>query len=398
MTSLIRESILMFIGRGGVKLINFSLVFILVALFSASEVGQYGFLISTIFVTTIFSSFGTRYSIVKSKYSDRQLAETLNSLSIPLGILNFTILFVVYFYMEDGGFSSILWLIFAALAYMYLYMQQGVSLLRGSVLEFNFIEVLPKLYFLMLLLLNYSLDVNRFSIVDVILQAYFLSMISIYIWRGCFSFNFNLKDFFEFSATGLTYGVAIGLILLNSRVPIYVAQYYQGDAMVGNVFTAMRLADVALEVATAAGLVIFTNVSKFSKVDKKTYFVILIVMLFSVSSSLFFFYFGDHVISFISRGELLHAGAMLAIVSLGMPFSAINKMAYGVFSGLGRPVVGAYTYGLCIPFNVALAFLFVSNEVEYGFMYSLVISQVFASIIFGLFFLKYRRDYESSEG
>lgn len=380
MTSLWKQSFWMVLGRICVKAVNALLIIVLLGVLTDAEVGSYGFFVSTMFLCTTFSSAGCRFTIAQCAGEDARFLNVPIVIGAVFGGVNASL--IIVFYSVTGANIEVpfILVLIAAFSSICLYIYQAKYLFEGRNLSFSLIEAMPKLIFLIIFLFRVIL--GQSSVIPVVLDvivSYIVSFI-VYVVFFDLKLKFYSSDFYiKFVTKGLIYAITLSFILANARIPIFFAQYYFDEEVVGNVFASIRVTDVVLEVATAVGLVIFSSAAK-KGISKEFAYLIMAIVVFSTISSAFFYFFGESVSDFLFGNKMKHLPVMLSIVALGMPFMALNKVIYGLASGKGRPAIGLISYAFGLFVNLSLAILLIESGWEYSFLYALVLSQIVISI------------------
>lgn len=371
------------------KGINFLSIFILLMYLDPKDMGQYGIFLSTVVLATTFGNIGYRNAIATSigageKY---EIVYSIIKKSFPLLLsVSVTIAFLIYYLSDFSITKNIILLTFFAVSFhLIIILRQGQCLGVGNVKLFNFLDVFPKFFVLIgisLSLLLFSFELLH-ALCSLTLGLFIAALISIFKIERTTN-DTSLITIIEFAKGGFPYALGIGLVMLNFNMPIYLTNYLMTADKVGQVFTAIRINDIFLELATAAGLMIFSHsargmgISDLKKVMRTITFVVLLSFLFVILFLLFYKY----IFILIENNTYSMAGNYLKVIVIGLPFVAFNKMAYGFISGLGKPKIGAWIYFLVVLFNIFISFFLTSLGYENGILWGLVASQIFAGIMF----------------
>lgn len=373
------------------KGINFLSLYILLRYLTPAQLGEYGLFISTLVLATTIGNLGVRNSVARAIGKDNSLYLSTKALAIAYPILALLSTAVMVSTLYLSGFTldnslKLLVIIAAVLCHLIIILRQGVCLGTGEIKLFNALEVLPRLFLLvMILIVVNGLDGVYQNIAIYGLTLGYLCTAIYALLRTKLDWTLvakpHVKNLFK---TGFAFCLALSLILLNTRIPLYITSVLQDTAEAGQIFAALRINDIFLELATAASLILFSHGTRSNNKDDlvmmlKTIAGIFIATIFIAIATIFF---AKDIITWVSDAEYQAAAAYLAIATIGLPFAAFNKMAYGMISGKGKPMIGVYIYCITIPLNIGLALSLYKLNIENYVLYALVISQVFASISF----------------
>ncbi|PML57942.1 MATE family efflux transporter [Vibrio lentus] len=395
---LFRKIVSVISARVILKGVNFLSIFILLEYLSPNEMGQYGVFLSSVMLSATFGNLGLRSSSAVKIGKDAKFEKVISGLIIayPL-VLTASIfsLFFIYWFsgVEFTDYKYLVISIFSVSLYLILVLAQGICLGSGDVNAFNIIELLPKIFlFLTVLLLVYFGGIDKYTALLGVLIGYLITVIyssRFFILRKV-EFDFNYV--FNLLKLGLPFCLALSLAMLNFNIPIYLSNNFSGESVTGEVFTAMKVNDIFLELATATGLVIFSNTTRNEVTksnNKKLYATIFFVVGFSAVLAIIVSFFGEYFVSIVAKEEVYsNAGGYLSIIVCGLPFVAFNKMAYGYISGKGKPQYGVVIYLFVVVVNVSLTYFLDAKNISESYLYALIVSQIIASLLFLLFLLR----------
>jgi O-antigen/teichoic acid export membrane protein len=373
------------------KAINFLSLYILLRYLTEEQLGEYGLFIATLVLSTTLGNLGLRNSAASAIGSKGESSLTINSLVFAYPLMMFFSVFIMLCILYFNGFfltfsfKTIL-IIIAVLCHLIIVLRQGVCLGLGEIKLFNILEILPRISMLVVIILVINFFNTVYDNVAIASLTFGYLVSAGYAVKKT---NFNLKlaklshCYFLFK-TGFAFCLALTLILVNTNIPLYMTNYLNGVADAGQVFAALRVNDIFLELATAAGLVLFSHSARKKNNDdlKKVYKTITGVVVVTIFISLLVVFFASDLILLLTGKGYKEAAMYLTILSLGLPFSAFNKMAYGVLSGKGRPALGVLVYSIVVPVNILLVFLLYKQDIDGFVLYALVTSQMLASILF----------------
>lgn len=373
------------------KGINFLSLYMLLRYLSPEQLGEYGLFISTLVLATTIGNLGLRNSVARDIGNKGSLQLNVKALSVAYPVLMLASTFVMLLTLYSSGlaidFTLKLFAIIVSVAcHLIIILRQGICLGTGEIKLFNLLEVIPRLVLLVIIFVvvkglddkYQEVAIYGLTLGYIISAAYALMKTNL---TFAISANEQVRYLFK---TGFTFCLALSLILLNTRVPLYITNLFQSTAEVGQVFAALRINDIFLELATAAGLVLFSHAARsnsdidLTKMLKAIAGVFIATIFIAICTTLF----ATEIIILVSGDKYITAATYLTIATLGLPFAAFNKMAYGVISGRGKPMLGVYVYAFVVPINLFISFMLYKQNVQSFVLYALVASQLIASIAF----------------
>jgi O-antigen/teichoic acid export membrane protein len=373
------------------KGINFLSLYMLLRYLSPEQLGEYGLFISTLVLATTIGNLGLRNSVARDIGNKGSLELNTKALAVAYPLLMFASTFVMLLTLYSSGFVleftlKFFAIIIAVVCHLIIILRQGICLGTGEIKLFNLLEVIPRLVLLIIIFIvvkglddiYQEVAIYGLTLGYIVSAAYALMKTKLTL-----SIVANDQARYLFK-TGFAFCLALSLILLNTRVPLYVTNLLQDTAEAGQVFAALRINDIFLELATAAGLVLFSHAARsnsdidLAKMLKAIAGVFIATVFISIGTS----FFATDIIMLVSGDKYKTAAVYLSIATLGLPFAAFNKMAYGVISGKGKPMLGVYVYSLVVPINLLISFVLYKQNIESFVLYALVISQLIASLAF----------------
>jgi len=374
------------------KGINFAVLFFLLQTMSPSQIGQYGVFISALFLATTFGNLGVKHSSAREigQGTNLNLIQSSVLVSYPLLAIVSFISFWLALFLSGFKIQSLYdyaLIVISVSAHLVIILRQGVCLGEGDFNFYNILEVLPRLILLIIVVLFSFITIDRFTTnlgVFGLTIGLVLTAIYAYIKTNIHIINKNKKQIINLIKQGIWYSLALTLIILNFQLPLFVTSSISGESEAGLVFTALRINDIILELATATALVLFSNSTRIQTESKIEWINLSIVIVILVTSAvgLFVYFFSDLILLYFAGKEYLEAINYLNILLIGLPFAAYNKLAYGKISGMGKPRTGLIVYILALSANIIIALLLFNFQVKLFLIISLVLSQIIASVIF----------------
>lgn len=359
--------------------------------------GFYGLALALIYISVTFGSLGIRNAAVKwivdpvSRESIFSLLAPAFLILILTTIVTFSILLITYeSYLSE---MEVILTLLACLLYLSLYIGQGIYLGLKEIKSFNLIELAPKLtLFFLVSLLALCGCLNRLSLLVSIVCSFFFPMLLLFeLKKYQPKFNFDFKLLKNLMLTGLPFCIALGFIVLNFNLPVLLSSYYVSEERAGLIFTAIKINDSLLEISAATALVIFAYSNGSN--DKKDFRIfmksIIFVTLITVIIVVLFFLLIDELKAQFYNHSYYEAIQYLKLIIVGLPFVSANKMSFGLLSGLGRVKASCNIYFLTVIVNLVGYYLLFSQNVENAELLSLLLSQIFACLLF--FIVLFRR-------
>jgi O-antigen/teichoic acid export membrane protein len=378
------------------KSINFISLYVLLRYLSPEKFGEYGLLISTLVLSTTLGNLGLRNASAREIGAKNNSGNVITFLAVayPFVMLSSVCVMLGTLFLNNFPLSvmkDLFWIILLVGCHLIIILRQGVCLGEGDIRLFNLLDVMPRLGLLVVIVFVTELldGIHKeVTIYGLVLGYGFTAYYALF--RTRIEFRLPHREQFLLFKTGLVFCLALTLILLNSRVPLYLGNLLQGTFESGQIFAALRFNDVFLEVASAAGLVLFSHASRLQaeRNVKTIYNSIIGVLLVTIAIAFVLYFYAADVVILIAGEKYMGTADYLPIVAIGLPFAAFNKMAYGLISGRGNPSYGVIVYSLVIPVNVILAVALFQEGVNGYSLYALVVSQLLAAILFFIVIVK----------
>lgn len=373
------------------KGINFISLYILLRYLDPKELGEYGLFISTLILATTLGNLGVRNSSARSIGSEGNYSLNITCISVVFPLLMLISLVTMFAVLYFSGFIldtpiNIASIALGVVCHLLIILRQGVCLGMGDIRLFNMLEVVPRLVLLAIILIAVN-TVESFGdnfAIHALVSGYMIATLLV-IWRTKFKISKNIKNhLFKLIKTGFVYCVALSLILLNSYIPIYMTNILQDTTETGQIFAALRINDIFLEFASAAGLVLFSHATRSNEPSdiKRVFKTFFWVVITSIIGCIFIQFYATELIELVSGNKYKAAALNLSIISFGLPFVAFNRMAYGLISGKGHPSAGVVVYTIVILVNLSVTVYLYLQNIENFVVYSLVVSQIVASLLF----------------
>ncbi len=377
--------------RLALKAINFISLYFLLAYLTPEDFGSYGIFLSTLILAVTVGNLGVRNAVARNIGQDRKVDVHIGSvvISYPVLLIASSIIMFVALYMSGQIIVNIeqyLAITLAVASYLLIMLRQGIALGTKEIGLFNTLELFPRLVLLIVVIIFTQLVSQRIDDLAIYGMTIGLVITSIYCLFNTQLINLKLdkNNALALSKQGIVFCVALSLILLNTRIPLYLSNNLEGEHIAGNVYAAIRFNEIFLELATAAGLVVFSHATSSKNIEnlKNLLSMAAIITIFTALIAVLVYFFGEKLISLLIGDKYSAAATYLGIIVFGLPFAAFNKMAYGILSGMGLPMVGVKVYLLAIIVNFLIAVTSYNMSTSAYMFYGLVASQAVATILF----------------
>lgn len=388
MRRLLRQALTVLSGRTLIRAVQFVTLIILVRSLSTSEFGWFGVLTSAFALVGILGSFGLRQSFAYDIGNNRiTVAEVLGTALVILPILvvpSAAIVSLLYARQLPGfslfyGIALITAGVFSAIAMSLL---QGVFLGTGDIRSFTVSEALPHILVSAFVVAFYIFATTTFE-VGVWAQSLagvvaFPLLFFLALGRGG-RLRVRLDRLFRMFRYGLVFAFNLFAIMLSYRISMFVIQYFGGSSAAGQYFAAVRVNEIFLEVASALGMVLFSNSARNGSDAKDTiigtarlgaalfWLFLLISLIIAFSAPL--------LLRFVVGDDYSEAASLLQILVIAMPATAACKVIYPSLAGLGRASFGTLLVVSSLIVNGVAAILLVPLIGSVGGCVGLVLGQ-----------------------
>ncbi|MBM9463424.1 oligosaccharide flippase family protein [Aeromicrobium sp. YIM 150415] len=373
MSNLPRQVLTVISGRGVIRVAQLVTFVLLARFLGPDEFGWFGILTTAFVLSATLGSLGFRQSFAYQVGQGRMTPGEANGTALLLWPL-FTVLgagALVLLYADR--IPSLSWAEASALiavgvaGTMFLMLIQGTYLGRGNIKSFTLSESLPRVILLCLVvILAWAGSVNLSSALWAQVGGFALT-VPFAIWlalRGAGKLGIRLDLFGPMLGYGLIFAFNLFLITLGSRLAMFVIEHHFSSAEAGQFFAAVRVNEIFLEIATAVGMVLFSDIAR--KEDSQT----AILRNARIAGWMFWLFIAlavglvitaPLVVNIALGAGYQEAAPALQILALGLGPAAANKIIYPTFAGAGRPYFGTPVIALGLTVNVALALILVPD-------------------------------------
>lgn len=364
MRGLARQALTMVFGRGIIRVAQLIAFVFLARALTPAEFGWYGIIISAITLTATLGTLGLRqsfaYEIGQERLTPGQAVGTSLAIVPVMFVACGIVIALLYgdrILALEGGMGPLI-IGLALLGALFMMLLQGVFLGRGAITSFMLSESLPRLILLVsavalgvmgLLNLTSSLWIQAATLLVPMPLLVYLAI------KGTGRIGTAFRRLGPMIRYGLVVAFNTFVVMLSTRVSMFVIEHFVGAAASGQFFAAIRVTEIFLDIATAVGLVLFSRNTR----NKDTRAAVTESV--TITGSLFWMFALIAAVMALAAPILLtvavgdsYAGAVpaLQILAIGLAPSAAHKIIYPALAGSGKPAAG--TPALLTSFGVTL--------------------------------------------
>lgn len=177
---------------------------------------------------------------------------------------------------------------------------------------------------------------------------------------------------------GLAFALNVFLILLATRLSLYLVEHLMSAEAAGQFFVGQRLGDAVGEVALAAGFVLFSDAvrARDSQAAMRANAQVAAMALWGFAAlSVIVALLAAPLIALLFGPAYEAAAGVLQIAALAIGPAAATKLIYPTLAGQGRPLWGTPAILAAIAVNAALSFVLIPAHGLAGAALALVVSQ-----------------------
>lgn len=371
--------------------------FVLLArVLSPAGFGAYAVLTSGVFLAGQIGTLGLRqaaaYRIGRETMTD---GKALGLLVTVWPFLSIACAVAVYLInkqaLEDLGLSLGIAILASVAAVLFLNLIQGIFLGRGEIKAFALADAGPRVLQSALCAALWLAGMLTINTALWSFMAGFALLIPIVLWmaaKPAKGFGVDLGQAPGMVRYGLLFAVSMFLILLQGRIGVFFLSGAKGAVEAGQFFAAQRANEIFLELASAIGLVLFSETSRSKSPDEslraalKTatglFALFLVVGLAAASVAPF-------LVKVLLGPQYSEAASVLRILAIGLAPAAAVRVLNSVVAGVGRPYVSAGMVLAGIGLNAALCALLVPAYGADGAAVGLVAGQAGAALGYVVF-------------
>lgn len=382
--SLLTRIATVFLGRSSARLAQFLAFVLLGWMMTPAEFGWYGILTASIVLTSQLCSIGLRQSsavdLGKGGASSGEIFANLLVVWPGLSLAAAAIVIVITpDTVQAAGFPMIVYL--ASLGAMAVILMQGVLLGLGKTGAFGLSDSLMPLLLLagtgLLYLTGQGLPVMVLLIMAGSQLLAGLAAIALALrWSGVS--RPAPAGIWPMLRHGFLFSINIFLILLSTRVSLFIVGALLSAEAAGQFFVGQRLADVLGEIAMAAGFVLFSDMVRAS--DKNAVLqgnvrlASMMLWIFNLAAVLVVLLAAPFV-QLTFGAAYSEAIPVLQITAMAIGPIAATKLIYPSLASMGRPGWGTPALLASIAGNITLSLVMVPAWGLVGAAVALVVSQ-----------------------
>ncbi|MBA8816797.1 O-antigen/teichoic acid export membrane protein [Microbacterium halimionae] len=371
MSGLARQAFTVLFGRGVVRVAQFVAFLVLARLLSPTDFGWFGILTSAITLAATLGSLGLRqsfaYEIGQDRITPGQAAGTSLALWPVLSLIAAAVIFAVYGRQISGiapAVAAVIILLGVSGAILHTLLQ-GIFLGRGVIWAFSLSDALPRITLMLGVLAIAFMGVMTLDLaLWVQVGSYLITLpviVVLAVWQtGPLGTAF--RRLLPMLRYGLIFALNLFLVTLCSRLSMFVIEATSGADSAGQFFAAIRVNEIFLEIATALGMVLFSNAvrstdsaSSIKRGIDIASWLFWLFMLLAVPVSLL----APSVLTLLIGSEYAGAVPALQILAFSLAPTAASRMVYPTLAGSGSPFFGTPVIAMSLMLNGALALILV---------------------------------------
>lgn len=367
----------------GAQLVTFV---VLARFLSPEEFGWYGIITTSLALATILGGLGLRQSLAFWIGQQRMTAGEAGATALviwPLlaGAASLVLMLTIGGSVVADNTAVRIALVVSISAALIIDLLQGVNLGQGRIREFASVENLPKTLLMLGVLALAALGVAS---LDNVLWAHaggLLLAVPVLGWlalRRAGRMRIRFRAIIPMVGYGVIFALNLFFLMLGARISMFIIEANFGSAAAGRFFAASRVSEILLEVATAAGMVLFANAARVDRSSPT------ISRNLRASCGMFWLFLvgaiavvlaAPALVSVLAGDQYVSAGPALQVLALGLAPAAAAKLIYPTLAGSGRPYFGTPIILVSLLTNFALALLLVPEYSLVGGAIAMVVGQ-----------------------
>ncbi|CAN7416796.1 polysaccharide biosynthesis C-terminal domain-containing protein [Phenylobacterium sp. LjRoot219] len=392
----------MLASRGVTRVAQVVAFLVLARALSPSGFGAYAVITSAVFLAGQIGPLGLRqasaYRIGQSLMTDGQALGVL-ALFWPLTAL---VCMAAVFGLNQTAFEGFgagptAAVLIATAAVLLLNLLQGVFLGRGEIKAFSFSDAGPRVLQSLLALSLWLTGALTLNTALWSFAAGFLVLAPIVVWMAARSAQRLSPAVGQAPAMirhGFLFAVSAFLVTLQGRVGVFFLSGAHGPEAAGQFFAAQRASELFLELATAVGLVLFSETAR-SGPNRET-----LRSAMRTAGGLFVMFLGVGAVAAFTAPWLVlvllgpqyaEATDALRVLAIGLAPAAAVRVLNSVIAGMGKPYISAGIVLVGIAINAAACALLAPRYGAVGAAAGLAIGQFVAATVYAAVCLHERR-------
>lgn len=387
MSDVTRQSAVVFVSRSLARGAQFVAFIVLARALTPAEFGWYGIVTSSITLAVLLGSLGLRQSFAYEIGQKRLTVGEAIGTALVVWPFFAALATLVVFALVSGNAplsaGKLLGLVAVGVAVaMLVNLLQGTNLGRGQMSAFSLLENLPRVLLmvgclLLWLLASVTLLTSLWAqVIGYGVTAFIAIFIAV---RGAGPIRPRLKRLPKLVGYGFIFAVNLFLMMLATRVSMFVIEHFHGSASAGMFFASAQIGDIFLEAATAMGMVLFSRAAQqqqqsSSVVERSVRISAWLVWVFALLAIVVVL-LAPLILRILAGEAYVAAAAALQIIAIGLAPTAAAKVIYPTLAGSGRPFFGTPAIVLSVVATVALGWLLVPGLGVVGGAIGLVVGQ-----------------------
>ncbi|MFC0632477.1 lipopolysaccharide biosynthesis protein [Brevundimonas balnearis] len=381
--------------------------FVLLArVLSPAGFGAYGVLTSAVFLSGQVGNLGLRQSaahrIGQKRMSDGDAMGVMLAFWPPAAVVCAgAVLWFNGKALGDltagaGAFGPQTALALAAAGVLFTVLVQGVFLGRGEIRNFSVAEAGPRMLQSAFIAVLWLAGLLTVATAMWSFALGFLLLIPFTAWlalRGASPLRLPLAEGLEMVRHGLIFAASMFLITLQGRVGVFWLSAVDGPEAAGHLFAAQRGVEIVLELATAVGLVLFSEATRSGSLKNNMAATLKTALLLSGM----FLVIGATaalaaplVVPLVLGEAYTEAVPVVRVLALGLAPAAFVKIMNSVVAGSGKPTLSAAVIGGALLMNTSLAYILVPSSGALGAAWASVCSFSMAAGVYLFATLRFR--------
>lgn len=384
---IVKHAFTVFFGRGIIRLSQFIAFLILARLMTPAEFGWFGIITTAMTVAAMCGSLGLRqsiaYKIGQGKLGPNEALGTAFFMWPVLAVAASGLVFVLY----GRNLPQVTTLQAAAIVLVgvssaiLLLMLQGKFLGEGSINYFSITESIPRIalmIFTVALLILGSVNLQAALWAHVCGFVIGIPVAVILAFRNSERWSLRLDEAGSMLRYGIVFAFNLVLITLCSRISMFLIERYMDAAKAGEFYAAVRVYEIFLEVATAFGMVLFSNAARQAEgasIINRNARISCWMFWFFIAMAVFVAVGAPVMVTLMIGEQYALAGSMLQILAIGLAPAAACKVIYPSLAGAGKPGFGSPVIVACLAVTSLLAVVLVPRMGANGGAVAVVVGQ-----------------------
>lgn len=367
---------------------------LLARVLSPAGFGAYGVLTSAVFLSGQVGNLGLRQSaahrIGQKRMSDGDAMGVLLAFWPPAAVvcagvvLAFNSAALGDLAAGDGAFGLEAALALAVAGVLFTVLVQGVFLGRGEIRNFSLADAGPRVLQSACIAVLWLVGLLTVATAVWSFALGFLLLIPVTAWlalRGASPLRLRLAEAPDMVRHGLIFAASMFLITLQGRIGVFWLTSTEGPVAAGQFFAAQRVTEIVLELATAVGLVLFSEATRAGSLKDNMAAALKTALLLSGT----FLVIGaavalaaPFVVPLVLGEAYAEAVPIVRILALGLAPATFVKIMNGVVAGSGKPALSAAVIGGAVLTNLTaipmLSQIMASEEAAAGAFVSAMIT------------------------